>query len=98
MDFLFWLIELSQGREAVIVFGNVRIVNRTIMIRHFQGGVSQQSLEHERIPTAIYQILAGEGVAIQMGRGFLHPSGLIVPSNRQPQTIHGEHPTILVAV
>lgn len=73
MDFLFRLAHLRQRREAVIVFGNVRIVNRTIMFRHFQGGVSQQSLEHERIPTAIYQILAGEGVAIQMGRGFSTP-------------------------
>ena len=80
-----------------MVFHNIVIEQIAVMLRHFQGGVSQQSLEHERIPTAIHQILAGEGVAIQMGRGFLYPSGLIVPSDCQPQTIHGQHPTILVA-
>ena len=67
------------------------------MSGHFQGGMTQEPLKHEHISATIYQILAGEGVAIEMGRSFLHPSGLIVPSNRQSQTIHGQHPAILVA-
>ena len=97
MDFLFWLFELRQRGEPVIVFGNVRIINGAIMLRHFQRGVSQLLLEHERIAAAIHQIFAGEGVPVKVCACFLHATGLVVPGDGQPQTIHGEHAAVLVA-
>ena len=85
---LFCLRHLRQGRETVKVFGNVRIVNGTIVLRHFQGTMSQQLLEHERIPATIHQILAGECMAVQMGACFLHATGLVMPSHSKPQAVH----------
>ena len=46
------------------------------MLRHFQGAVSQQLLEHECIPATIYKIFPGEGMAIQMGAVLLDSAGV----------------------
>ena len=85
---LFWMADLCQGGEVVKVFGDVRIVNGAVMLRHFQRGVSQQLLEHKRIATTINQVFTGKGVAIQMGACFRHTTGLVVSGDRQPQAVH----------
>ena len=88
---------LHQRRGIIEVLDDISIINCAILFRHIQSGMTKQGLERESISSAIHKVFPGKGVAIQMGRGFLHPSGLIVPSYRQPQTIHGQHITILIA-
>lgn len=93
---LFWLAHLCQGREAVKIFGNISIINCTVVPCHFQGGVPQQLLEHKCVPSAIHQVFAGEGVSIEVRAGFLYTTGMVVMCHRQPQSVHREHPAVLV--
>ena len=81
-NLFFWLIHLCQGGEAVKVFRNIRVIDSTVMLCHFQGAMSQQLLEHERITATINKIFPGKGVAVKMGACFLHAPGLIVPCHR----------------
>ena len=59
---VFWFLQLSQRRKEIIVLRNVRVKHPAIVLCHIQGAVSHQLLERERIPSAIDEILAGEGM------------------------------------
>ena len=66
------------------------------MFGHFQSGVSQQLLEHERIATAINQELAGEGMAIKVRTCFCHTTRTIVMGNSKAQAIPCQHISKLI--
>ena len=97
LQFLLCSTHLRQRGKSVIVLSNVRIVNSAVVLRHLQCAVSQQLLEHERIAAAVYQILPGEGMAVEMCASFLHATGLVMPCDGQPQAVHGEHTAVLIA-
>ena len=96
MDFLFWLRDLRQRGNAVEVPCYVRIVNGTVVFGHFQGGVSQQPLEHERIATTVNQELAGKGMAIKVGACFLHATRAVIMGDGKAQAIPCQHISELI--
>ena len=57
---------MRQRGKVIIIFRQVRIVNRAIVFRHGKSGMSQQLLEGERIPAAVNQIFPRECVAEQV--------------------------------
>ena len=83
-DFCAARFHLRQRGEIIIVLCQVRIINRAIVFRHSKGGMSQQLLEGERIPTTVNQILSGECVAEQVDRGFLNAAPRVIPCDRLP--------------
>ena len=86
-DFCAARFHLRQRGKVIIVFRQVRIVNRAIVFRHGKGGMSQQLLEGERIPATVNQILSRECVAEQVDRGFLNAAPRVIPCDRLPQTV-----------
>ena len=83
----FGCVDLRQRGKSVKVLRNVRIVNSAIVLCHFKGRVSQQSLKHERIPATVHKIFAGEGVPEQVNAGFLHATGAVIMGNGKPQAV-----------
>ena len=59
--------------------------------------MTQQLLEHKRIPATIYQILAGKGMAVQMCACLLDTTGAVVVCNRKAQTVSCQHISELIA-
>ena len=86
-DFCAARFHLRQRGKVIIVFCQVRIVNRAVVFRHGKCGMSQQLLEGERIPATVNQILSGECVAEQVDRGFLNAAPRVIPCDRLPQTV-----------
>ena len=86
-DFFAARFHLRQRGEIIIVFCQVRIVDRAVVFRHGKGGMSQQLLEGERIPATVNQILSRECVAEQVDRGFLNAAPRVVVYNATPQRV-----------
>lgn len=80
----FGLLQLRQGRKAVKILSNIRIVNSAVVLCHSKGGMPKELLEHKRITAAVNQILAGKGVAEQMDACFPNATGTIIMGNRKP--------------
>ena len=62
LNLLIRLADLRQRREGIEVPGDVRIKDRTVMLRHLQRGVSHELLEGERISSAVHQVLPSKGM------------------------------------
>ena len=90
-------VHLRQGREPVIAFGDVRIVDCTIVLCHFQRCVSQQLLERERITTAVYQVFPRESVPEQMDGGLFYSAMIVIMRDGKAQSIFRQHLSILIA-
>ena len=60
MNPYFLFCQLSQRWEGIKIVWNVRIIDGTIMFCHSKGTVSQQLLENQCIPTAIYKEFSGK--------------------------------------
>ena len=80
----FGLLQLRQGRKAVKILSNIRIVNSAVVFCHSKGGMPKELLEHKRITAAVNQIFAGKGVAEQMDACFLNATGTVIMGNRKP--------------
>ena len=80
----FGLLQLCQGRKAVKILCNIRIVNSAVVLCHSKGGMPKELLEHKRITAAVNQIFAGEGVAEQMDACFLNATRTVIMGNRKP--------------
>lgn len=80
----FGLLQLRQGRKAVKILSNIRIVNSAVVLCHSKGGMPKELLEHKRITAAVNQIFAGKGVAEQMDACFLNATGTVIMGNRKP--------------
>ena len=52
---------LCQRREVVIILGQVRVEDRTIMFRHGKSAMPQEFLQSKGIAATINQILSGKG-------------------------------------
>ena len=85
-NLLIRLTDLRQRGEGIEVPGDIRIEDRTVMLRHLQRGVSHELLEGERIPAAVHQILPGKGVPEKVDAGLLNSAPLVVFRNRLPQS------------
>ena len=96
MDFLSWLRNLRQRGNAVKVSGYVRIVNGAVMFGHFQSGVSQQLLEHERIAAAVNQELTGKGMTVKVSACLLDTTGAIIMGDSKPQPVPCQHISKLI--
>ena len=57
---------MCQRGEVVVILGQVRVEDRTIMFRHGKGAMPQEFLQSKGIAATIDQILSGKGVAEQM--------------------------------
>ena len=90
-------VHLRQGREPVIAFGNVRIVNRAIVLCHFQRCVTQQLLERERITTAVYQVFPRERVPEQMDGCLFYSAMIVIMRNGKTQSIFCQHLSVFIA-
>lgn len=86
-DFCATGFHLRQRGKVVVVLRQIRIANRTIMLRHGKGGMSKELLERERVPAAVNQIFPRECVAEQVDRCFLHSAPRVVPCDRLPQAV-----------
>ena len=71
-------LKLCERRVKVIVLADVAIKNPAIVFCHVERTVSHQLLEHERISTAVQEILTGEGMPEFMDRGAFDTSVFVV--------------------
>ena len=83
----FWLCDLSQRREVIIVLGNISVKNGTVMFCHFKCAMSQKPLKSKSIPAAVNQILSGKCVPEQVNGSLADTPPLIVFDNGQPQSV-----------
>ena len=78
---------LCQRGEVVVILGQVRVEDRTIMFRHGKGAMPQEFLQSKGIAATINQILSGKGVAEQMDACLLDSPLRVIPRYGLPQTV-----------
>ena len=78
---------LCQRGEVVVILGQVRVEDRTIMFRHGKGAMPQEFLQSKGISATINQILSGNGVAEQMDACLLDSPPRVIPCYGLPQTV-----------
>ena len=78
LNLLIRLADLRQRREGIEVPGDVRIEDRTVMLRHLQRGVSHELLEGERISSAVHQVLPSKGMPEKVDARLLDTTPLVV--------------------
>ena len=86
LNLLIGLTDLRQRRERIKVPGDVRVKDRTVMLRHLQRRVPHELLEGERIATAVHQILSRKGMTEKVDARLLDSAPLVVFRNRLPQS------------
>ena len=90
-------VHLRQGREPVIAFGDVCIVDCAMVLCYFQCWVTQQLLERERITTAVYQVFPREGVPEQVDGGLFYSAMIVIMRDGKTQSIFRQHHSVFIA-
>ena len=90
LDSFLRLLELRQGREIVVILGDVSIIDCAIVLCHFQSRMPQQSLKCESVAPAAHQILSSKGVPKKMRACLCNASALIIASDALTQSAIGE--------
>lgn len=78
---------MCQRGEVVVILGQVRVEDRTIMFRHGKGAMPQEFLQSKGISATINQVLSGNGVAEQMDACLLDSPLRVIPRYGLPQTV-----------
>ena len=78
LNLLIGLTDLRQRREGIKIPGDVRVKDRTVMLRHLQRGVSHELLEGERISSAVHQVLPSKGMPEKVDARLLDTTPLVV--------------------
>ena len=78
----------------IIVFADVVVEDAAIVLRHIQGAMPHQLLEHKGISATVKKILTGEGMAELVNRCAFDSPTFVIPSDCVAQSIFGQHTAI----